>query len=77
MPSVFVIFMRIYELPPLQPGQDERERETEERRRDTELAADISQRKKSTNERNLKLTVVLMASRRMLGTCNERCTYES
>ncbi|KAI0767041.1 Gryzun, putative trafficking through golgi-domain-containing protein [Fomes fomentarius] len=77
VPSVFVIFMRIYELPPLQSGQDERERETEERRRDTELAAEIAQRKKSTNERNLKLTVVLMASRRMLDdpTLDTRLTY--
>lgn len=44
-----------------------KEREAEERRRDTELSADIALRKKSTNERNVKLTVVLMASRRMLG----------
>ncbi|RPD57771.1 hypothetical protein L226DRAFT_490820 [Lentinus tigrinus ALCF2SS1-7] len=66
VPSVFVVFMRIYESPPLQPGQDEREREAEERKRDSELAAEIAQRKKSTNERNIKLTAVLMASRRML-----------
>ena len=69
MPSVFVVFMRIYESPPLQPGQDEREREAEERKRDGELAAEIAQRKKTTNERNIKLTAVLMASRRMLGEC--------
>ncbi|KAI0776280.1 Gryzun, putative trafficking through golgi-domain-containing protein [Trametes elegans] len=66
VPSVFVMFMRIYESPPVQPGQDEREREAEEKRRDTELSAEIAHRKKSTNERGIKLTVVLMASRRML-----------
>ena len=69
VPSVFVVFMRIYESPPLQPGQEEREREAEERKRDGELAAEIAQRKKTTNERNIKLTAVLMASRRMLGKC--------
>lgn len=68
VPSVFVVFRRIYESPPLQPGQDEREREAEEKRRDTELAGEIALRKKSTNERNIKLTAVLMASRKMLGT---------
>lgn len=69
VPSVFVVFMRLYESPPLQPGQDEKEREVEERKRDTELAAEIAQRKKTTNERNIKLTAVLIASRRMLGAC--------
>lgn len=75
VPSVFVLFLRIYEFPaqsprsPLDaPDQDrEREREQEERRRDTELAAEVAHRKKSTNERGIKLTVVLMATRRMLG----------
>ena len=63
---MFVVFKRIYESP---PGQDEREREAEEKRRDTELAAEIAQRKKNTNERGIKLTAVLMASRKMLGVC--------
>ena len=67
VPSVFVVFKRIYESPPLQQGQDDREREAEERRRDTELATEIAQRKKTTSERNIKLTAVLMASRKMLG----------
>lgn len=76
VPSVFVMFLRLYEHPFLNPkspleGLDadrEREREAEERRYDSELSAEISLRKKSTNERNIKLTVVLLASRRMLGT---------
>ncbi|KAI9062346.1 hypothetical protein FKP32DRAFT_1593495 [Trametes sanguinea] len=76
LPSVFVMFTRIYESP-AQSGQDDREREAEEKRRDTELSAEIAQRKKSTNERGIKLTVVLMASRRMLDdpTLDGRLTY--
>lgn len=83
VPSVFVMFLRLYEHPPQNlksplEGPDverEREREAEERRRDAELAAVIAHRKKSTNERNVKLTVVLLASRRMLGEYSfELCT---
>lgn len=70
--------MRIYESPqqaprsPLDLPADstrDKEREAEERKRDTELAGEIAQRKKTNGERNVKLTVVLMASRRMLGEC--------
>jgi trafficking protein particle complex subunit 11 len=76
VPSVFVLFMRIFESPPhnsrtpldVPSGERERDREQEERRRDTDLAAEVAMRKKSTNERGIKLTVVLMASRKMLGT---------
>ncbi|KAJ3553164.1 hypothetical protein NM688_g3760 [Phlebia brevispora] len=84
VPSVFVLFKRIYESPrptnnaPLDLNDtDMAERELEERRRDTELAAEIALRKKSTNERSIKLTVVLMASRRMLDdpTLDGRLTY--
>jgi hypothetical protein len=75
VPSVFVLFMRIFEFPPHNPrspldlpsSEREREREQEERRRDNDLAAEVAMRKKSTNERGIKLTVVLMASRKMLG----------
>ncbi|KAI6029321.1 Gryzun, putative trafficking through golgi-domain-containing protein [Pisolithus microcarpus] len=74
LPSVFVLFLRMYEAPhtttrsPLgQPDSDmERERAEEERKRDADLSAEIAQRKKSTGERGIKLTVVLIASRRML-----------
>jgi hypothetical protein len=48
-----------------QPHPD---REAEERRKDTEMSAEIALRKKSTSERGIKLTVVLLASRKMLGT---------
>ena len=69
IPAVFVVFMRLYEhgRAPLDTPEGEREREAEERRRDNDLCAEIAQRKKSTSERGVKLTVVLLASRRMLG----------
>lgn len=75
LPSVFVVFMHIFEYPQqaarspldLPDSSGNKEREAEEKRRDTELANEIAQRKKITSERNVKLTVVLMASRRMLG----------
>ncbi|THH33085.1 hypothetical protein EUX98_g1139 [Antrodiella citrinella] len=73
VPSVFVLFKRIYEHSPPPPNMTgtehadyDRDRDVEERRRDTELSAEIAQRKRSTNERSIKLTAVLMASRRML-----------
>ena len=77
LPSVFVLFLRIFEFPPqasrtlpdLPDADREREREQEERKRDTELSAEVALRKKSMSERGIKLTVVLMASRRMLGAC--------
>ncbi|KZP28516.1 hypothetical protein FIBSPDRAFT_917686 [Athelia psychrophila] len=85
VPSVFVLFLRLFELPlhaPRSPldhpdAEREREREQEERRRDTELSAEIAARKRSTNERGIKLTVVLMASRRMLDdpSLDGRLTY--
>ena len=75
VPSVFVLFLRIFEYSSyasrapldLPDAVREREREAEERRRDSELAAEVAQRKKMTTERGIKLTVVLMASRKMLG----------
>ncbi|KAG8221229.1 glutathione transferase omega-1 [Butyriboletus roseoflavus] len=74
LPSVFVLFLRMFEAPnitqrsPLDPpdADHERDRVEEERKKDSELSAEIAQRKKSTSERNIKLTVVLLASRRML-----------
>ena len=75
VPSVFVLFLRIYEYPHIPPrspldahdSERDRDREYEERKRDLELAAYVAARKKLTNERGIKLTVVLLASRRMLG----------
>ncbi|KAG5634546.1 hypothetical protein H0H81_001555 [Sphagnurus paluster] len=75
VPSVFVLFMRIFEYPqttPVSPldapdSNREREKELEERKRDAELAAEVAIRKKATNERGIKLTAVLLATRKMLG----------
>ncbi|KAI9441462.1 Foie gras liver health family 1-domain-containing protein [Lactarius indigo] len=71
VPSVFILFIRLYESPPhhmpaspLDPPHPDRE--AEERRKDAEMSAEIALRKKSTSERGIKLTVVLMASRKML-----------
>ncbi|KAL0955838.1 hypothetical protein HGRIS_002040 [Hohenbuehelia grisea] len=85
VPSVFVLFLRIYEHPAhasrtpldLPDLEREKEREREERKGDADLAAEVAARKKSTNERGIKLTVVLMASRRMLDdpTLDSRLTY--
>ncbi|KAF5386217.1 hypothetical protein D9615_002311 [Tricholomella constricta] len=85
VPSVFVLFLRIFEFPPSNSGSPldapdsnrERERELEERKRDAELAAEVALRKKTTNERGIKLTVVLMATRRMLDdpTLDTRLTF--
>ncbi|KIK67572.1 hypothetical protein GYMLUDRAFT_69742 [Collybiopsis luxurians FD-317 M1] len=66
VPAVFVLFTRLFELdstntPPSPPDALELERQ-----QDTILATSIAQRKRSTNERGIKLTVVLLASRRML-----------
>ncbi|KAA1470414.1 hypothetical protein DENSPDRAFT_849542 [Dentipellis sp. KUC8613] len=74
VPSVFVLFMRLYESPPIASRspldafdpERIREREEDERRRDAELSAEVAKRKRTTNERGIKLTVVLIASRKML-----------
>ena len=75
VPCAFVLFMRLWEPPPPSSPlevQHNAERD-EERKRDAELASEISARKKTTSERGIKLTVVLMASRRMLGA--NKCNY--
>lgn len=75
VPSVFVLFLKMSEAPngslrsPLDlPNPDaERERADEEKKKDTELSAEIALRKRSTGDRGIKLTVVLIATRKMLG----------
>ena len=61
---------------PLEPpiDRDEKEsrearetRQAAERQHDSALSREIAERKKITSERGIKLTVVLMASRAMLG----------
>ncbi|KAG2336114.1 hypothetical protein BDR05DRAFT_1006147 [Suillus weaverae] len=74
VPSIFVLFLRLFEAPvvharsPLDPSDPEHERDKteEEQRRDTDLSAEVAAQKKITNERGIKLTVVLLATRRML-----------
>ncbi|CAE6461506.1 unnamed protein product [Rhizoctonia solani] len=67
VPSVFVLFMRLWEGPaPKSPLEPRTESEEEEKQRDTDLAMEIAARKRSTTERGIKLTVVLLASRRAL-----------
>ncbi|KAI0002431.1 Gryzun, putative trafficking through golgi-domain-containing protein [Russula compacta] len=82
VPSVFVLFIRLYESPPhhmprspLDPPHPDRE--TEERQKDAEMSAEIAMRKKSTSERGIKLTVVLLASRKLLDdpTLDTRLTF--
>lgn len=71
IPAVFVLFMRLFESStPMSPleGKDDSAKE-EERRHDAELATEIGVRKKSCTDRGIKLTVVLLASRKMLGGC--------
>jgi trafficking protein particle complex subunit 11 len=72
VPSVFVLFIRLYEPPPHRAPRSpldvsHNDRDPEERQKDAEMSAEIAQRKKSASERGVKLTVVLMASRKMLG----------
>ncbi|KAF8514641.1 Foie gras liver health family 1-domain-containing protein [Hysterangium stoloniferum] len=77
LPAVFVLFLRLYErsehspLTPISPlhSHEERHRE-EEKRRDIELSAEIAARKRICGERGIKLTAVLLASRRMLDDPN-------
>jgi len=59
---------------PLDPPHPDRE--AEERRKDTEMCAEIALRKKSTSERGIKLTVVLLASRKLLGTLSLRNHFD-
>ncbi|KAG8862565.1 hypothetical protein FRB96_001122 [Tulasnella sp. 330] len=69
VPSVFVLFLRLFESnSPISPleGKDEAAKE-EERKQDADLAAEIGSRKKSCADRGIKLTAVLLASRKMLG----------
>jgi hypothetical protein len=68
VPSVFVLFLRLWEAPPPMSPLEGREREIEQERfNDQELAQEIGARKRVVAERGIKLTVVLLASRRMLG----------
>ncbi|WVQ71632.1 hypothetical protein IAR50_001172 [Cryptococcus sp. DSM 104548] len=74
VPSVFVLFLRLYESPPPPTGLETIEetqlRESEDRQREKEmdesLIKEISDRRRRLVERGIKLTVVLMASSQTL-----------
>ncbi|TYJ56593.1 hypothetical protein B9479_002685 [Cryptococcus floricola] len=74
VPSVFVLFLRLYESPPPPTGletiEETRSRESEDRQREKEmdelLIKEISDRRRRLVERGIKLTVVLMASSQTL-----------
>jgi hypothetical protein len=71
VPSVFVLFLRLYESPevgetPLS-AEEQHSREAKEREMDDALVKEIGERRRRLGERGIKLTVVLMASAATLG----------
>ncbi|KIR26900.1 hypothetical protein I309_04279 [Cryptococcus deuterogattii LA55] len=75
IPSVFVLFLRLYELPtrhtsPDETAEENQAREAEEKRKEMEmddlLVKEIGDRRRRLGERGIKLTVVLMASSQTL-----------
>ncbi|PVF96750.1 hypothetical protein CPB86DRAFT_736228 [Serendipita vermifera] len=67
VPSIFVLFLRLWESPPPLSPLEGRDREMEqERLHDQELANELQARKRALADRGIKLTAVLLASRRLL-----------
>ena len=88
VPSVFILVLRLYEFAPGMVAADPTlrddaqvgplEKEKLERFRDNELVNDILNRKRTCSERGIKLAVVLLASRQMLGESArlpQQCTF--
>jgi hypothetical protein len=81
LPSVFVLVLRFYEFglsnaDGTAPSADEidigpLEKEKIEKLRDNELINDVLNRKRSCAERGIKLAVVLLTSREMLGASRD------
>lgn len=74
IPSVFVLFLRLYEAPSGPDSEPKEERDAREKRNkekeremDEALIQEIGDRRKRLGERGIKLTVVLMASAATLG----------
>lgn len=72
VPSVFVLFLRLFESPIVEGdgelcATDVQEREAKEREADEALVKEIGERRRRLGERGIKLTVVLMASAATLG----------
>lgn len=66
VPSVFVMFLRLYESPGSEEGETEARR-AKEQEMDDGLVKEIGERRRRLGERGIKLTVVLMASAAALG----------
>lgn len=66
VPSVFVMFLRLYESPDTERETDETRR-VKEQEMDDGLVKEIGERRRRLGERGIKLTVVLMASAAALG----------
>ncbi|WRT67104.1 uncharacterized protein IL334_004070 [Kwoniella shivajii] len=69
VPSVFVLFLRLYEAKPFAPSEDpdvnqakEAANKAMEKDQDDQLIREIGDRRRRLGERGIKLTVVLMAS---------------
>lgn len=78
IPSIYVLFLRLWESPPPLSPLEGREKELEEERsHDQELANELASRKRALAERGIKLTAVLLASRRLLDDpgLDARLTY--
>lgn len=73
VPSVFVLFLRLYESPErsassaAQTPEEIATREAKEKEMDDGLVREIGERRRRLGERGIKLTVVLMASAATLG----------
>jgi hypothetical protein len=65
VPSVFVLFLRLWESPSPLPSEEIQRKEKE---MDDLLVKEIGERRRRLGERGIKLTVVLMASAAALGT---------
>jgi hypothetical protein len=79
VPSVFVLFLRLYESPEEGEVEDilggneaqNAERRAKEQEMDEALVKEIGDRRRRLGERGIKLTVVLMASAAALGKSHE------
>lgn len=86
IPSAFVLVLRLYEFGALlEDGTPDvaelevgpLEKEKVERLRDNELVNEVMNRKRVCNERGIKLAVVLLASRELLGKSVAHVRFES
>lgn len=67
VPSVFVLFLRLWESPDQAEDGSSEETRQKEKEMDDLLVKEIGERRRRLGERGIKLTVVLMASAAALG----------